>query len=43
MEGFRIGGDKSCGQVQGVTGEGFWTGGDKSQIDATYLEHQGGT
>ena len=23
--------------------EGFWTGGDKSQIDATGLEHQGGT
>ena len=22
---------------------GFWTGGDKSQIDATGLEHQGGT
>ena len=23
--------------------EGFWTGGDKSQIDATGLEHQVGT
>ena len=23
--------------------EGFWTGDDKSQIDATGLEHQGGT
>ena len=23
--------------------QGFWTGGDKSQIDATGLEHQGGT
>ena len=23
--------------------EGFWTGGDKSQIDANSLEHQGGT
>ena len=23
--------------------EGFWTGRDKSQIDATGLEHQGGT
>ena len=22
--------------------EGFWTGGDKSQIDATGLEHQSG-
>ena len=22
--------------------EGFWTGCDKSQIDATSLEHQGG-
>ena len=22
---------------------GFWTGGDKSQIDAKGLEHQGGT
>ena len=31
----------SSGQVQGV--EGFWTGDDKSQIDITGLEHQGGT
>ena len=23
--------------------ESYWTGGDKSQIDATALEHQGGT
>ena len=41
MEGFRTGDDKSSGQVWGV--EGFWTGGDNSQIDATGLEHQGGT
>ena len=41
MEGFWTGGDKSPGQVEGV--EGFWTEGDKSQIDATGLEHQGGT
>ena len=34
-------GDKSSGQVKGM--EGFWTGGDKSQIDATGLERQGGT
>ena len=31
----------SSGWVYGV--EGFWTGGNKSQIDATGLEHQGGT
>ena len=41
MEGFRTGDGKSLGQVYGV--EGFWRGGDKSQIDATGLEHQGGT
>ena len=29
------------GRCRGV--EGFWTGIDKSQIDATGLEHQGGT
>ena len=26
-----------------LPGEGFWAGGDKSQIDASGLEHQGGT
>ena len=41
MEGFQTGDDKSSGQVQGV--EGFWRGGDKSQIDATDLERQRGT
>ena len=35
------GGDKSSGRVEGVVG--FRTGGDKSQIDATGLEHQCGT
>ena len=35
------GGDKSSGRVEGVVG--FRTGGDKSQIDATGLEHQDGT
>ena len=34
------GGGKSSGQVEGV--EGSWTGSDKSQMDATSLEHQGG-
>ena len=35
------GGDKSSGRVEGVVG--FRTRGDKSQIDAAGLEHQGGT
>ena len=41
MQSSQRGGDKSSGQVYRV--EGFCTGVDKSQIDATGLEHQGGT